>query len=550
MNTSSGTTDVASPAARGARLVSDYALRLRREPAQSARTALFAALAEAGEQDWLACTRALILSSDPAAAEAVATRGLDAHPQSNELRRALAGIHQHCGREAQAQILLREVLAQQPGDAAAAFALARMLTIRGRDSAAAAALRVCFEHGDHATGLAIQAIELLDDCGRKHDAAAIAEVALAGDPHDSHLHAYAGMLQLQLGQFARAREHYLFALEHDAQACEWHVPHSLASAQRYTDGAHADFELFRACLQRSELTDKARSSLLFALGKAHDDIGDHAQATDYFRQANVLAHALTTWSRKYWRRAAESQLASKPLAQTLDAPDWTPIFIVGMPRSGTTLTAQLLARDAQICNRGELPWLATLAQQPILAGNPRREELECTAATYAAHLLQDDSDAHWFIDKQPLNFRYVGLILALWPNARIVHCRRNARDTALSLWSQSFLEDVQGYAFDFADIAVVMRDCERLMAHWRKSHPDSIFDVHYEQLAADPECTMAGLTDWLGMPRVAIANHPTASSVGTASLWQVRQPVFTRSAERWRNYAAYVPELMKFSADY
>lgn len=501
------------------------------------------------EAESLASVRALVSRGDLAGAEDIASASLQEYPQSTEMRRALAGIYRRTRRNDQAENLLREVLVQEPGDPAAAFTYAEILKEAGRMNAAAKVMRACFQRGGHDVNLAIRAIELLDDCGRQSDAAAIAKVAMVANPQDPRLHAYAGMLEVQTGEFARARGHYLFALAHSAQACEWNAPQGLASAQRYTSAEHPDFRRFSDCLERTDLSNKARSTLLFALAKAHDDIGDYAQAARYLRQANGLAHALTLWSRKNWRRALESRLTARPLAQRLAPADWTPVFIVGLPRSGTTLVAELLARHPEVCNRGELPWLANLAQQPALAGQPSRAVLERIAAAYAAQLRQDDSDAHWFIDKQPLNFRYVDLMLALWPHAKIVHCRRNARDTALSLWSQSFHEEVQGYAYDFADIAVVMRDCERLMTHWRKFHAASIRDVHYEHLVADPEPTIAELATWLELPPgAAPAASKGPASISTASLWQARQPVYTRSVERWRNYVAYVPELLKFPA--
>ena len=500
------------------------------------------------EAEAIAVVRGRVLRGDLAGAEGIALAALDEHPQSRELRRALAGICRQTGRDAAAESLLRAVLEQDPADPAAAFTLTEILKEAGRMHAAATVMRVCFASGRHDAELAIRAIELLDDCGRKRDAAAIAEDALAADPEDVRLHAYAGMLELQTGEFARAREHYRIVLERSPQACEWNAPHGLASAQRYTSDGHPDFALLRACLARDDLSDKARATLLFALAKAHDDVGDYARAAEYLRGANALAHALAAWSRKSWRRAVESRLGARPLAGHLEPVAWTPVFIVGMPRSGTTLVAELLARHPQVCNRGELPWLANLAQQPALAANPARAVLERTAGTYAAQLRQDDSDAGWFIDKQPLNFRYVGLMLALWPHAKIIYCRRNARDTALSLWSQSFLEAVQGYAYDFADIAVVMRDCERLMAHWGKTHAASIREVRYEQLAIEPDATIAALAAWLGLPSLAApAAGSDSASISTASLWQARQPVYTRSVGRWRNYAPYVPELLTFA---
>lgn len=244
----------------------------------------------------------------------------------------------------------------------------------------------------------------------------------------------------------------------------------------------------------------------------------------------------------------EARLASRRIAQHGEVTDdFTPIFIVGMPRSGTTLLAELLSRHQGVCNRGELPWIARLAQRADLTGQPSAEALTRAATFYARQARRDDAPtARWFIDKQPLNFRYVDLMLALFPGARIIHCARNPRDTALSLWMQSFTEEVQAYAYDFSDIALVMRDCGRLLAHWEARHPQAIFAVSYEQLVAAPEATMADVAARLGLGGTASASSTQpASSISTASLWQVRQPINTRSVARWTRYRPYIPELAR-----
>lgn len=511
--------------------------------------AALAQVPQRSEREWLEQVQRLVLRGRTAATEALLATALAEHPGSAELRRALAGVHLQTRRPAQAEALLRAIVMEQPDDAASAFLLARMLRDEGRMSAAATVLRTCFEHGQHDAGLAIQAIELADDCGSKQDAAAIAEHAIGSSPDDPRLHAYAGMLELQLGEFERARQHYLFALEHDTRACEWHIPHGLANAQRYRQRDHPDFARFRACLEREDLSDRARSTLLFALGKIHDDVGEYTEAAHFFRAGNALARALTSWSREDWQRTVAALLAAPPIPQRLDAPgDFVPVFIVGMPRSGTTLVAELLARHPRVRNRGELSWLPQLGQTPELAHDPDRAALERARAVCTQHLCGDDVDSHWFIDKQPLNFRYIDLILALWPNAKIIHCRRNPRDTALSLWMQSFLEDLQGYAYDFSAIAIVMQDCERLMAHWQTRHGPSIRSIQYEQLVTDPTATIADLARWLELP--PLDTDPSMpkipASISTASLWQAHQPVYTRAIGRWRSYATVVPELLEF----
>ncbi|MGH8234032.1 MAG: sulfotransferase [Rhodanobacteraceae bacterium] len=454
-----------------------------------------------------------------------------------------------------AEDALRVLLAKHPGDAASAFSLARLLRDRGRTAAAAEAMRmgIAANANRRDANLAIAAIELLDECDRKHDAAAIAEAAIAANPDDPRLHAYAGMLAIQMGEFERAREHYVYALDHDPRAVEWHVPIGLSSTLRYEDTTHPDFARFRAELQRDGLPDLARAELHFALGKACDDIGDYAGATQHFKSGNAIRKRGSAWSRKIWRRGIEARLAAPPnTPHAKRTPGFSPIFIVGMPRSGTTLLAERLAWLPGICNRGEQPWLARLALQPDLNGAHNSSAPQRAAATYASRVRQDDAgDAQWFIDKQPLNFRYVDLALAMFPDVHIIHCLRNPRDNALSLWMQCFLEDVQGYSYDFGDIALVMRDCDKLMAHWQARYPDFIRTLRYEDLVASPRDAVMALAEWIGVPaataKTVMMNPPSGNVISTASLWQARQPVNTRSIGRWKHYAPHLPELLRFS---
>lgn len=504
------------------------------------------------EQDWLDSVRALVLRGDLPSAQATLTQALAEHPVSVELRRAQAGIFQQTGRTTEAETHMRELLARDAGDTATAFALARLLKDRGRMVAAATAARACFndERNRRNAELAIDMVELLDDCGRKRDAAAVAEAALTANPDDPRLHAYAGMLAIQLGDFELARKRYSYVLEHELRALEWHVPIGLASTLRYRDASHPDFTLFRNGLQRNDLSDLARAELHFSLGKAHDDVGAYAEAAQHYGQGNALRKRHSSWSRKAWRRAVESRLATRPLTVTAEpTTGFTPVFIVGMLRSGTTLLSQVLARYPHTCNRGELAVLARLAQQLLLEGAPDRTTLQHAASEYARLSRQDDApDARWFIDKQPLNLRYVDLALALFPDARIIHCRRNPRDNALSLWAQCFIESVHDYAYDFDDIALVMRDGERMMARWMRLYPNSIRAVRYEDLIASPSPVVAELARWIGMPPSAVSSSAATQSsdpISTASLWQARQPIHPRSVDRWKHYAPYIPELLK-----
>jgi tetratricopeptide (TPR) repeat protein len=509
---------------------------------------LLATLAGAPDQVWLECAQGLVLRNDAAATLHVLGAALDEHPASSGVRLALAGVLPQAGDSLRAEGILRDLLAEDPDDAAATMLLARLLRGQGRMQAVASAVRALFRHAQHDAELIIRAVELLDDCGCKRDAAALCEGEIAAGSMDPRLHAYAGMLLSQLGQFELARTRQEFVLEKTPQAFEWHVPLGLSGLQRYVNGKHPDFARFREYLHRTDLSEQARASLLFALGKGHDDVGDYAQAADYLRRANMIVHASVDWPRKQWRRTIEARLGRKLPAVQLTAPhDWTPLFIVGMPRSGTTVLAERLANHPQVRQRGELSWLPILAEQVAMGSGDYRIRLERAAKTYAAQLRQDDSGARWFIDKQPHNFMHVDLILTLFPNARIICCQRGSRDNALSLWMQSFQTGTQQYAYDFTDIGAAIHGARRLMKHWLKRYPEAIRVVDYEQLATDPASCLEALSAWLELPAHDLLGSAidTNSVISTASLWQARQPIHSRSVRRWRHYAAHVPELLQ-----
>jgi len=506
------------------------------------------------EQNWLDSVRTLLLSGQVASAQTTLTHALAEFPVSADLRRVQAGILQRGGHPHAAEQVLRELLKQNAGDAASAFALAELLKNECRSGAAAAVIRECFAGTQNSSDaeLAIKAIELLDGCGRKHDALAVTQSAIAANRDDPRLHAYAGMLAVQLGEFNNARKHYLFALERDMRSVEWHVPLGLSNTLRYDNPDHPDLALFRQSLGRDGLSGVARAELHFALGKASDDIGDYASAAQHYREGNAIRKRTANWSRKAWRRAIEARLGIAPNVAALSpTEEFTPIFVVGMPRSGTTLLAELLSQDPQICNCGELPMLARLAQDAALAGTSNHAALRHAAASYVREARQDGAtEAHWFIDKQPLNFRYVDLALAMFPDAKIIHCDRSERDVALSLWMQCFLEDVQGYSYNFDDIAMVMGDRSRLMAHWNQRHARSITTIRYEELVSAPDQITEALAKWIGLPpRTRVISTPESKpSISTASLWQARQPVYSTSVGRWKHFAKQVPELLRFKA--
>ena len=511
---------------------------------------LLAGLAGKPAAAWLEAGRTLALR-DIGAAAAVLRAALTSHPDDSELRLALAGVHWQLQDHAGAQALLDDVLARQPDHVAAVFSLARLHVEQGRLDAAHDVFRALFRRSPQPGDLVLRAAKMLADGGRKQAAAELCEIAIGAGADDPFLRVYVAALQGQLGEFARSREHYVVALDQEPKTLDFGAAYGLASIRRYADPADADLVRFQTLLQRPDLSQAARASVLFALGKAYDDLGEYARAASCLREANALVDH-RSWSRKNWRRVVETRLGGTPWPRrTPAANECVPIFVVGAPRSGTTLVAELLGRSPEVRNRGELDWLPHLAEQVGRAGRPDPALFEQIATTYLAKLQQGEAGVRWFVDKQPLNFLHVDLIRALFPQACIVHCQRSSRDTALSIWSQHFDSAEYRFAYDFGDIAAVLGGCARLMAKARRAADSRLLEVRYEELARDPQAVIGTLAAALGLPAFDCGVPNVArSAIGTASVWQARQPVYTRAIGRWRGYADCVPELLRFADDW
>lgn len=438
------------------------------------------------------------------------------------------------------------------GDPAQALPVAQQLRQQGRLDAAAGVM--------HAAGVAsLGQPDQVFDCalfikesGRHALAADLCDRQLALSPEHLRLLALAGNVDHELGRFDSARERYLAAIRGGIDLNQWFLLHALSTTQRYTDSSHPDFALFETHAHDPRLSPRARAAVCFALGKACGDVGDTQRAAALFREANGLVKSGISWSRDVWERFVTSQMQEAQAGALTEPSGCIPVFVVGMVRSGTTLLADRLGRHADVRNRGEMPFMAYLAGQLKAQGllHDLRAYMQARQI-YLTHLRQDDAPARWYIDKHPLNFRYVGLIHRLFPEARVVYCRRDPRDNALSIYSQYFGHADNDYAYDFADIASYAQGCDRLMAHWMEARGLPIHVVDYERMVGDSEGTLADVGAFLGLAGEAPATHAhTGGAIASASMWQARQPIYHRSVGRWRSYGEWLPELTElFGAD-
>ncbi|MEM6415256.1 MAG: sulfotransferase [Pseudomonadota bacterium] len=235
-----------------------------------------------------------------------------------------------------------------------------------------------------------------------------------------------------------------------------------------------------------------------------------------------------------------------------------PVFVVGLPRSGTTLTEQIIGSHPKCFGAGELPILTDLATGtpdrlgredppwPETALELSRTQTEELGSDLVEHLQKRaPAGVCRIVDKQPLNFWHLGLVAMALPNAKIIHCVRDIRDNGLSIFSQNF-NPQQRWATDLGDIAHYWQGYRRLMAHWRKVTPLNIIDVIYEDTIADLEGQARRMLEFLGLtwdPRV-LEFHENVRTVQTPSKWQVRQPLYTSSKAKWRHYSDYIKPLI------
>jgi len=439
-----------------------------------------------------------------------------------------------------------------PDHQQAAWAHAHMLRQRGRIDAACAVVFELWQQHGKTVETALKTGQFFEECRRPELAAQLYESVLAEGGHDARVMAASGNVATALGQFQVGRERLLAALDAGLDLREWSgIFLRLAAGQRYAGPDHADFGRFEQAWADGSLSTETHIAAGFALGKARIDVGDIEGAVEVLAEANAMERTRRPWSARAYDDFIATQIAA-PLPPAVPAlaafENVTPVFVVGLPRTGTTLVETMLARHPQVRGRGEIDWLPFLAFELSarkLASDPAA--LRQVAATYLAHLRQDDAPARWYIDKNPHNFRYLGLIASLFPQARIIHCTRDRRDTAVSIWCQLFAHQDVGYAYDLGDIAAFGRGHDRLMQHWRQSLKQPVFELEYERMVEQPAGMLRELGDFLGLSVDAFADQQpdTRRAIATASVWQARQPIHRESVGRWREFEPYLPELLR-----
>ena len=326
----------------------------------------------------------------------------------------------------------------------------------------------------------------------------------------------------------------------------WRSLALLAYPRKVTSDDQGLVSRITACIDELKDDKLAQEVLYFALGKAYDDLESYEKAGAAFAAANEIGKQRVL---PYVPKQTESAFGQ--LIDQFDS-NWiknretdsavSPIFVCGMYRSGSTLLERMLAGHPAIAAGGELKTLAFLVAQhlgsyPQGAIGATKEQLRRIADDYDGKVRALLPDAQFVTDKRPDNFLRLGLARAAFPSARFIQTRRDIRDNCLSIYFHYFSRAVS-YANDLQHIAHYFRQQERLFDHWRECFPDSICAVNYEELIEAPETVLRQVLDFVGLEWDARVLDFKQSSglVKTYSIWQVREGLYSRSRDRWRNY--------------
>lgn len=345
-----------------------------------------------------------------------------------------------------------------------------------------------------------------------------------------------------LGSLDEAMSSYQEAISRRPDFAEAH--RSLVALKSF-EADDPQIEIMERLLTDGGLHDAARTEILFALAKALEDLGEHDRCFEYLEQGNRLRKKALRYDiendRKLFARIKELSDGDMATASAMKPAPVTPLFIVGMMRSGTSLVEQILASHSEVHGAGELE---TMNQLIV----PRLSSMDIDAMRtgYLAALSTLNVPEKTITDKMPLNFRWTGIILAALPEARIIHVRRDPRAVCWSIYKHYFPDEGNAYAYDLQDLVDYHALYEDLMSFWHDCYPGRIYDLSYEDLTHDQEQETRKLLAFcgLGWQEQCLDFHKTRRAVKTISAAQVRRKMYQGSSDAWKQYKRHLEPLI------
>ena len=450
----------------------------------------------------------------------------------------------------EAEQYFRQSIAIKPNYPVPYANLGNLQRIRGQLVGAEASLRHALKLLPKYTDARINLGLTLMFLGRLRDARACYAKVLKSAPRN--VHALHGMAQIALleGRFDEAESTFRRIVEIDPK-----LPKAWAGLAGTRKMTSADSEWLKSAgeIATSGIDPLEEANLRFAMGKFCDDVSDFAQAFQNFKRGNeLLKLAAADYDRKGRSRFIDDQIrvysrSAISKMGSAGSPSAKPVFVVGMPRSGTSVAEQIIASHPAAYGAGELQFWERLNfdEARITNGILGESDRLKVAEKFLGIIEGLSANALRVVDKSPVNSDYLGLIYSVFPNARVIYMQRDPIDTCLSCYFQQFLTSLN-FTFDLSDLVHYYREHQRIMAHWRAVLPSGfILDVPYEALVADQETWSRKILDFVGLEWQAqvLDFHTTQRVVITASAWQVRQKVYKSSVARWRNYEKFIGPL-------
>lgn len=484
-------------------------------------------------------------------------------PQVWEIAIQLAETQHKCGRYAAAFTSYKKAQALRPSETRVLLRLGNCLFALGRFAEAAEYYQMAASRNPGWAEAFYNLSLALRNAHRYPAARQAAEKALSVKPDYPAALLNLGVLTEQAGDITGAAALYrqVLVIEPGFAEAYW----SLANL-RSTSFTESELLAMQALLAQGGLSRERQVYLNFTLAKYWEDERDYAKSFEYLQIANAQKRETAPYSRTYVEQqfSALRRIFTRAFMST--APinadrRYTPIFIVGMPRSGTSLIEQILASHSQVAGCGELPTAQRLAfidvpahyqvSFPDVVTGFFERDWAALGAAYVREVSPFLEGKFHFTDKTPANFLVIGFLRMMFPSARFIHARRNPLDTCLSCYKQYF-SDAQNFSYSLEDLAHYYHYFERLMAWWHSQLPGEILDLEYESLIGDQKGQTRRMLEFCGLPWEAgcLDFHRIRRAVQTASVGQVRQPLYATSVQSWKRYEPYIQTLIDALASY
>lgn len=363
----------------------------------------------------------------------------------------------------------------------------------------------------------------------------------------------------QIGQFEKAKN-YFFEIN-KINKNNTMADKSISLMHKYKDENDPHLKMMKSKLEYIEQNflntkekiflnnSQGQELLYFALGKAYEDLGKYKESFNFLIKANKIYKEKLNYDIKKdeYLFSKIKEIFREKKIEKLKC-EKKIIFVVGMPRSGTTLAEQIISAHPEVHGAGELNYLSEgienfLMQDKILLKNSLKEfkisDLESVQSHYIEGLKKLEYKEEYVVDKAPLNFRWVGFLKTIFPNAKIIHCQRDAMDTCFSNFKNFFSAGTLSFTYDLNDLGTYFNLYKNLMKFWLSIFENDIYNLSYEKLIDNQEEETKSLLKYLGLPwnKLCLEPHKNKKVVATASLAQVRNPIYKSSLNKWQNYS-------------